>query len=111
MACGSHDGALGRSVQRRLRRHASADAMARDVGCIHAGPRRSGFEDCCDRVAMQSSGSYVAVTIGSAKDGALGDLSLGQAPVADPFLQMITLVMREECCSRPISLKVRQREG
>jgi hypothetical protein len=34
-----------------------------------------------------------------------------QAPVADPFLQMITLVMREECCSRPISLKVRQREG
>jgi hypothetical protein len=64
----SCNSAHGRSVQRCLRCYPSADTVAGDVRCIHACPRRCGFEDRCNRVAMQSCGGYVAVTIDPAKD-------------------------------------------
>jgi hypothetical protein len=57
---GFSDGAFGRSVQRRLCCHARADTVTSDVGGIHTCPRRSGFENRRDRVAMQASTHDVA---------------------------------------------------
>lgn len=84
VARGSRDGALEQSIKRSLCRHARADIVPGDVGRIHAGTRSGGFEDCGDRVAMQTGGSYVAVTIDSAKYRAFGDLGL-----CEPLMQRL----------------------
>jgi hypothetical protein len=58
--------------------------VAGDVGCIHPGSRRGGFENRRDRIAMQSCVGYAAVTIDSAEDGALNDFCGGE-PFAERF--------------------------
>src|ERR1039458_5427763 len=66
--------------------------MAGDVSGIEAGPRRCRLENRRDRIAMQPSGGYVAVTIDCAKDGALGNVGSGK-PLAKRLYWASLLVL------------------
>jgi len=75
---GFRDGAFGRSVQRRLCCHARAYTVTGDVGGVDAGPLRGSLEDLRDRIAMQSIGRYVVVTVDCTKGCSRSNVGFGK---------------------------------
>ena len=68
--------------------------MAGDVGGVDAGPRRSGLQNLRNRIAMQSCGRYLVVTVDCAKDCARGYVGSGK-PVATRLYWASPLVLAE----------------
>jgi hypothetical protein len=68
-----------------------------DVGGINSSSHRGSLENRRDRIAMQSSGGYVAVTIDSAKNCALGNLGSGKLLPKRLYWAGIVVLAKRDC--------------